>query len=193
MRQYRTSVEWKSRGRNRNAFGCKGQIFSERNSPLSSIKKRTNYTMGLFGKSSKVAADSTDAYHLAEQGSLPVAVAVSPEAEPAKIIPTQQQKTVVNESKQTAVAPTHYKFTQRTPTVVPMCRHCNARNVRTRIRTAPHFLTLVAIVILAFIFWPICWIPLVLDSCRRTTHSCSHCNAELGHIECFQDCCVKHR
>ena len=84
-------------------------------------------------------------------------------------------------------------FVSRTPTVLPQCPCCASRNVRTRTRTAPSFLTWVAVVTLAFVFWPLCWIPLVTDTCRQTFHYCSHCNAEVGHIRAFQDCCVKNR
>jgi hypothetical protein len=84
-------------------------------------------------------------------------------------------------------------FVSRTPTVLPHCPCCASRNVRTRTRTAPSFLTWVAVVALAFVFWPLCWIPLVTDTCRQTFHYCSNCNAEVGHIRAFQDCCVKNR
>ena len=84
-------------------------------------------------------------------------------------------------------------FVSRTPTLLPHCPCCGSRNVRTRTRTAPSFVTWVAVVALAFVFWPLCWIPLVTDTCRQTFHYCNHCNAEVGHIRAFQDCCVKHR
>ena len=84
-------------------------------------------------------------------------------------------------------------FVSRTPTVLPHCPCCASRNVRTRTSTAPSVLTWIAVVALAFVFWPLCWIPLVTDTCRQTFHYCSHCNAEVGHIRAFQDCCVKNR
>ena len=81
----------------------------------------------------------------------------------------------------------------RTPAVIPICPHCGNRNVRTRIRTAPDVWTWLAVIALAFVFWPLCWIPLVTDVSRHTHHYCGNCNAEVGNIHSFQDCCVKHR
>lgn len=148
--------------------------------------------MGLFGgkkKSSKTA--TTDYVDMEAQGQLPVAVAVEPVPEPKTPIPAN---TVTKPTPASSYSGTQQQlvFASRTPVVVS-CPHCHSHNVRTRTRTAPHILTWLAVLILVFVFWPICWIPLVIDGARRTTHYCSNCNAELGSMGAFQDCCVKHR
>jgi hypothetical protein len=45
--------------------------------------------------------------------------------------------------------------------------------------------TIVAVLILLFVFWPLCWIPLCIPSCRRTNHYCGHleCRRKVGHAD----------
>jgi len=179
--------------------------------------------MGWFGSSSssKKQQPDGDAIYVDMEANdgLPVAVAVPADDNHHAGASSQQHimvqptaleqapnpsKTVIPMSKQQAIQQTRENrasqhkqakvvFVSRTPTVLPQCPCCGQRNIRTRIRTAPDIFTLLAVLALAFLFWPLCWIPLVTDTCRQTSHYCSSCNAEIGHIRSFQDCCVKHR
>jgi LITAF-like zinc ribbon domain len=82
------------------------------------------------------------------------------------------------------------EFATRLPTVVSECPHCHTTNVRTTTRTYPSLITWVAVLLVFLIFWPLFWVPLVLDQCRHTTHICSHCHQEIGQVPAFADCCV---
>jgi LITAF-like zinc ribbon domain len=95
-----------------------------------------------------------------------------------------------NNSSQQHPPPPQLEFTTRLPTVVPQCPHCHTTNVRTTTRTYPSPITWLAVLLVFLIFWPLFWVPLVLDQCRHTTHVCSHCHQEIGQVPAFADCCV---
>jgi lipopolysaccharide-induced tumor necrosis factor-alpha factor len=42
--------------------------------------------------------------------------------------------------------------------------------------------TMVAIFLLALFFWPLCWLPLCMPSCKNTNHYCGHseCRRRIG-------------
>lgn len=73
--------------------------------------------------------------------------------------------------------PTPYYNIGRNP-VGLQCPHCKRQTV-----TVVHDLigtgTLIAVFLLALFFWPLCWLPFCIPSCRRTHHFC-------GHNECRQ-------
>ena len=54
-------------------------------------------------------------------------------------------------------------------------------------------MTWVAVVGLFLVFWPVCWIPLVIDSCKMTDHFCALCGGNVGSVKPLSDCCVKER
>lgn len=80
----------------------------------------------------------------------------------------------------------------REPMMMRLCPNCQQES-RTRITTYPTWQTWTATGVLVFVFWPICWIPLVLDNCKKTDHYCVLCQAKVGQVEAFQDCCVTER
>ena len=80
----------------------------------------------------------------------------------------------------------------RNPMMMRQCPNCNCES-RTRIETQPTWHSFALAIFLLFIFWPICWIPLILDTCKRTNHYCVLCNTKVGVIEPFHDCCVEKR
>jgi hypothetical protein len=166
--------------------------------------------MGLFGTNKKaVASNNNDEYEDIEN--MPVVVAVVAEDNyHNQIVTTSKQGAaspksklqIINDSRRgggrgRAVSPIHLApsivFMSRTPTVVPQCPVCMKTNVRTRTTTAPDWMTWVTVAVLLVTFWPLCWIPLVTDSCRRTIHYCTSCHGEVGSIRPYKDCCVKHR
>eukprot|EP00536_Pseudo-nitzschia_multiseries_P007307 jgi/Psemu1/304842/fgenesh1_kg.170_\ len=80
----------------------------------------------------------------------------------------------------------------RFPMMMQECPNCH-RETRTRVLTKPSCKTWVASGIMVCVFWPLCWIPLVSDSCKETEHFCVSCGARVAKIDAFQDCCVEHR
>jgi hypothetical protein len=69
------------------------------------------------------------------------------------------------------------------------CPHCQQES-RTRIRTFPTWQTWSCAGVFLFLFWPICWGPLVLDACKQTDHFCVLCGTHIGQVNAFEDCCV---
>jgi hypothetical protein len=93
----------------------------------------------------------------------------------------------------------HFKHNQqpmpfefgRSPQLMPQCPECGAMNARTRIRTFPNWLTWCMVVALVFLFWPLCWLPLVVDSLKQTDHYCMACGKKAGSVPPFKNVCVK--
>lgn len=55
----------------------------------------------------------------------------------------------------------------RHPCVLPECPHCHCQS-RTKVVTYPNLMTWFAAIVLLVIFWPICWIPLVMEQVRHS-------------------------
>ena len=158
--------------------------------------------MGIFGTKKKEALLNKDV----EEGNLPVAVAVmadntvpppayNPSA-PVAVSPpppvSPGASSIYPQKDSTKVKSLAFSF-PRCPTVIACCPHCQTTNVTTRIRTAPDWITWIVAIGLLFIFWPICWLPFVSDSMKKTEHYCPSCQMFVGATRPFQDCCVKHR
>ena len=77
----------------------------------------------------------------------------------------------------------------RVPMFIKQCPNCHQES-RTRISTYPTWQTWTASGVMVFVFWPICWVPLVLDNCKQTDHYCVLCQTKVGEVEAFKDCCV---
>ena len=56
------------------------------------------------------------------------------------------------------------------------CPHCHRQTI-TVVQDRMGLGTLVAVLLLALFFWPLCWLPLCIPSCKTTNHYC-------GHFEC---------
>lgn len=69
------------------------------------------------------------------------------------------------------------------------CPYCNA-NMQTRTRTFPNLKTLIACGITLVVFWPLFWLPLIIDNCKETEHTCTNCEENVGSVDAFSDCCV---
>lgn len=68
----------------------------------------------------------------------------------------------------------------RTPYGI-QCPHCNKETitiVEDRIGTG----TIIATVALVIVFWPLCWLPFCLPTCKKTYHFCGHqsCRKRIG-------------
>merc|ERR1719223_754958 len=59
----------------------------------------------------------------------------------------------------------------------------------TRVVTQNATATWVAFFVLLFLFWPLCWLPFVMDSAKQTYHYCTECHNNLGGVAPFKDCC----
>jgi len=79
---------------------------------------------------------------------------------------------------------------KRFPMTVEACTHCN-KKVTTSINTRMAMQTWIAVLILAICFWPLFWVPLVVASAKKTEHFCPQCDAKLGEVAPFSDCCAK--
>ena len=124
-------------------------------------------------------------------GEIPVATLVSdtealpPQHEqPQPTAPSHQYDNLPSNQRVGGV-PIDPSFT-RFPMNLPSCPNCHQES-RTKIRTAPAWETWVAVVVLFFLFWPACWLPLVMDNCKKTQHFCISCGAEVGTVSAFHD------
>eukprot|EP00804_Cyclotella_cryptica_P029466 CCRYP_011283-RA/>CCRYP_011283-RA protein AED:0.15 eAED:0.15 QI:219/1/1/1/0.5/0.66/3/232/126 len=79
----------------------------------------------------------------------------------------------------------------RQPMFIGTCPHCQHSGVTTRIKTYPVFETWLACGLLLLVFWPVCWVPLVTDTCKKTEHVCTQCEEMIGDVSPLSDCCVK--
>mmetsp|Transcript_9318 Transcript_9318/g.14400 ORF Transcript_9318/g.14400 Transcript_9318/m.14400 type:complete len:129 (+) Transcript_9318:62-448(+) len=78
----------------------------------------------------------------------------------------------------------------RTPMVLSSCPKCKMSHARTKTITRPSVVTWGLVVVGGLVFWPLCWIPLVLDAMKQTKHYCQQCNQLVGEVEALKDCCV---
>eukprot|EP00531_Pseudo-nitzschia_arenysensis_P016323 CAMPEP_0116139056 /NCGR_PEP_ID=MMETSP0329-20121206/13101_1 /TAXON_ID=697910 /ORGANISM="Pseudo-nitzschia arenysensis, Strain B593" /LENGTH=153 /DNA_ID=CAMNT_0003634059 /DNA_START=255 /DNA_END=719 /DNA_ORIENTATION=+ len=152
--------------------------------------------MGMFGKSSKKV--TTDGY-MQPADALPVATLVTDETMPPPSAPLNPSGDGCPLAAAMASDKNNFSgFGSNDPTVTrfPMmmteCPNCQEES-RTRVITAPTWKTWAAGGCLFFVFWPICWMPLVVDSCKETEHFCVKCGAKVAKVEAFQDCCVETR
>eukprot|EP00956_Cyclotella_meneghiniana_P025913 scaffold55042_cov65-Cyclotella_meneghiniana.AAC.1 len=132
--------------------------------------------MGLFGKG------KSDEYQNIESA------ATAPPLATATAIPVGK----VAASAQTAPSSAGGIEFGRHPISIGACPYCNQPST-TRIKTYPSWETWVAAGILVLVFWPLCWVPLVTDTCKKTDHTCSQCEAMVGQVAPMSDCCVKRR
>ncbi|CAJ1957502.1 unnamed protein product [Cylindrotheca closterium] len=135
------------------------------------------------------------------------AIAVPEEEIPVATMVVDNDDSYLRTSNPQATAPTEY---QDQPTSRPMvynnsdpsftrfsmmnitCSNCQQAG-RTKVRTAPAWQTWAATGVGFLLFWPLCWLPLVMDSCKQSEHFCTNCGHKLGTVPPFQDCCVNTR
>jgi hypothetical protein len=80
----------------------------------------------------------------------------------------------------------------RFPMMMRECPNCHNES-RTRVTTAPSWQTWASSLGLCFLFWPMSWVPLVVDTCKTTEHFCVTCGSKVGEVKPFTDCCVEKR
>ena len=61
------------------------------------------------------------------------------------------------------------------------CPHCQRETI-TIVEDRIGVGTIIAAVMLAIFFWPLCWLPFCVPSCKRTYHFCGHdpCRKRIG-------------
>jgi hypothetical protein len=61
------------------------------------------------------------------------------------------------------------------------CQHCGKETV-TSVRDMVGVTTVVAVIVLAVLFWPLLWVPFCVPSCKKTSHYCGHdgCRKKVG-------------
>ena len=89
--------------------------------------------------------------------------------------------------------PSTFLNSTRRPVHLSMCPKCHKANVRTSTRTYPSAVTWVGVVVSAAVFFPLCWVPLVVDAMKQTDHFCQSCGKKIGTIKALDGCFVKER
>jgi hypothetical protein len=63
--------------------------------------------------------------------------------------------------------------------VAVQCPFCRAQTV-TRTRNNIDGVTMIAVVVMCFLFWPLLWLPLCMPNCKSTNHFCTHCHQKIA-------------
>jgi LITAF-like zinc ribbon domain len=141
--------------------------------------------MGFFGKKKKETnpeAPHTNYGLIGEDDDLPVATMVTafpvdpelPQPQPQApsapmMMPPPQQPSYYQQNTSATISNV---FLTRAPTLMQPCPCCQS-NARTRVVTFPNWVTWSLCVVILFIFWPLCWIPLVMvkvsDECLKVS------------------------
>jgi hypothetical protein len=87
---------------------------------------------------------------------------------------------VVAASNTNMVKPKIYTQLGRNATGL-QCPHCGRQTV-TVVEDYVGVGTVICVIILAILFWPLCWLPLCVPTCKRTHHYCGHfeCQKKVG-------------
>mmetsp|Transcript_6226 Transcript_6226/g.8104 ORF Transcript_6226/g.8104 Transcript_6226/m.8104 type:complete len:151 (+) Transcript_6226:201-653(+) len=149
--------------------------------------------MGLFSKNTRDKDFDVEANAAAAEPPLveatPIAYAAASLPTPAQAIATNK----LNAAQQQQQQQTLPAYFGRHPTNMPQCPHCAATNVPTRTSTFPSIETWLLCLGILLVFWPACWIPLVMDTAKKTEHVCTRCHEVVGAVKPMSDCCVKER
>jgi LITAF-like zinc ribbon domain len=62
------------------------------------------------------------------------------------------------------------------------CPFCS-KVIMTQTKTRCDGVTWLFVLILFFVFWPLCWLPLCMPRCQRVHHSCPSCHRKVGITE----------
>ncbi|KAG7347882.1 LITAF-like zinc ribbon domain containing protein [Nitzschia inconspicua] len=101
----------------------------------------------------------------------------------------KQQYTQSHPVAVTAMVPTNNIASQTPKTIKTLgrnatgliCPHCQRQTV-TVVEDYVGVGTVLAVIVLAILFWPICWLPLCVPTCKRTHHYCGQqtCQRKVG-------------
>jgi hypothetical protein len=82
--------------------------------------------------------------------------------------------------------PRYVRICTRKPVVLTHCPKCAKAHVATTTRTKATGATWLGVVAGVIIFWPLCWIPLVVEPMKQTNHYCQRCGVKVGRVKPFQ-------
>mmetsp|Transcript_11847 Transcript_11847/g.17405 ORF Transcript_11847/g.17405 Transcript_11847/m.17405 type:complete len:152 (-) Transcript_11847:101-556(-) len=63
-----------------------------------------------------------------------------------------------------------------------VCPYCQQGSI-TKVREQVDGVTIVAVIVLLLVFWPLFWLPLCMPSCKATEHYCGNCQRKVGHAD----------
>jgi predicted RNA-binding Zn-ribbon protein involved in translation (DUF1610 family) len=74
----------------------------------------------------------------------------------------------------------------RKPVMLTHCPQCGKPNVNTDVGSKTTGETWLCVVAGVVIFWPLCWVPLVVKQCKQTNHYCSNCHKKVGRVKALR-------
>ena len=91
----------------------------------------------------------------------------------------------VDEPIAVAPVPKYIHLGTRHPVTLNYCPCCGKQNVTTITRTKATGGTWAGVVVGLVVFWPLCFIPLVVKSMKQTNHHCPNCRAKVGRVKAY--------
>jgi hypothetical protein len=82
--------------------------------------------------------------------------------------------------------PRYIDVGSRKPVVLTYCPQCAKEHVTTTTQTKVTGTTWIFVAAGIIIFWPLCWLPLVVTPMKQTNHYCCSCGTKVGRIKPFQ-------
>lgn len=151
-----------------------------------SSSHRSDHSFGAAHPTSPSTAPPQNAAATSRTTALPIHPLHSQPVSP----PTVAHVQTVTIAQQSMFQPMQFK---RKPMRLSYCPFCGASNTKSRVETFPSWKTWLAVAAIFVVFWPLAWVPLVVDCMKTTSHFCTTCHAMLGSVYPFDDCCVKRR
>jgi len=101
--------------------------------------------------------------------------------------PPDQTPTAVKENSKTPTIenPRYIGVDSRKPVVLSYCPNCAKEHVATSTRTKATGTTWLLVAAGVVVFWPLCWVPLVVNPMKQTDHYCQGCGAKVGRVKPF--------
>jgi len=141
--------------------------------------------MGLFSKTTRGKDFDVEA-NAPSEPPLVVATPIDNNNYASSLLPTPAEAINTNKINISTLPPF-----KRQPTNIPTCPNCGKVDIMTRTSTFATLQTWLLALGLLVLFWPICWLPLVVDSAKKTEHICTYCHTVVGTVQPMSDCCVK--
>lgn len=69
------------------------------------------------------------------------------------------------------------------------CPHCG-HTEETVVSNRSNFITFTFMIIIGWIFWPLFWVPFVIQVCKVTKHKCGYCGAKVGETKALDEYCA---
>lgn len=85
-----------------------------------------------------------------------------------------------------ACYPRYIPIDSRKPVTLTCCPKCGKKNVATYTHTKANGTTAALVALGAFIFLPLCWLPLCITATKQTNHYCTSCGTKVGRVKPLQ-------